>query len=166
MPSPRFDDFVVGPELSEDLSYTTDCASSLMDMMHHLSLQQLQTDTLCTAPGFLTQCYKSICRILICPCSQRLEIVLLAAAACNTILDTFTSLIRETRTNGTDEEGNSSRLLSELRQLTRLMLQYTRRYSNEEESQMGAIVPELASELKLRLQATIDEAASLQFQVA
>ncbi|KAI1372120.1 hypothetical protein F4677DRAFT_433531 [Hypoxylon crocopeplum] len=160
-----FDDCATMAESRDGLSYTTDCASSLLDIMHRLSLQQQNADLLSNGPGFLTQCYKSICRILICPCSQRLEIVLLTAAACNTILDTFSSFIQESRKSNTDEESDVTLLIQELRQLTRLMLQYTRRYSNGAESQMAAVVPELATELKSRLQATIDEAASLQFQL-
>ncbi|KAI2627779.1 hypothetical protein GGR54DRAFT_431727 [Hypoxylon sp. NC1633] len=160
-----YDDCMGMYESGDGLSRTTDCASSLLDIMHGLSLQQLNADFLNTGPGFLNQCYKSICRILICPCSQRLEIVLLTAAACNTILDTFTAFIHESRRNSAEEETEVTMLTQGLRQLTRLMLQYTRRYGSGMESQVTCIVPGLATELKTRLQDTIDEAASLQFQL-
>ncbi|KAL1991800.1 hypothetical protein VTN49DRAFT_5108 [Thermomyces lanuginosus] len=172
-----------------------DCATVAMGLLQKLNdLASLCRSTATDSPPPATDMFiktitsstKRISTILVCPCSSKMEVGLLAAAVCAAILDVYelvlrkqsqcdasSSKVNQTSSNGANaEESNDSnnpsrnttmRILEELPQMANLVIQFARRYSRPgavESSSANFLLPSLASSLKARLKSLTHEATN------
>jgi hypothetical protein len=153
------------------------CESVIMDILMSLNPCDAN-DPFAKIISAITIAVKSLSRVLVCPCSQSLDIVLLATAVCNAVLDRLSDLVGVTAPRGnvctlkgiasTDipinraermQSGTAARrvdisvTITELHQVANLIMQFTRRYSGSNIStDLKEIFPGLAGGLRSRLQ--------------
>jgi hypothetical protein len=115
---------------------------------------------------------KRVSTILVCPCSQKTDGGLLAAAVCGTILEIYGLIFHnptievcaETHQHGPNTK---IRVLAELPKVANLVMQFTTRYSSSQgvEEYSADVLPELAASLKYRLKYMTNEATNWLAQV-
>jgi Fungal Zn(2)-Cys(6) binuclear cluster domain/Aflatoxin regulatory protein len=186
-----------------------DCATVAMDMLQQLDLTNaklqagaiaglhIDAQTLGAAIHTVTTTFRRLPTILICPCSERSDVGLLAAAVCVTTLDVHGIILsNSTRRNKEqpsptvllledppswdrmdlcteyfgvrpeEEEGTTIRALAELAKVAKVVLQFTKRYSDRDRDRNAAgedlcspdFLPALATFLRCRLQSITKEA--------
>ncbi|KAK4111489.1 hypothetical protein N656DRAFT_780786 [Canariomyces notabilis] len=126
------------------------------------------------AGSFLSSSAVILSRVLICPCSQNLDVALLVAAGCNVVLDAVDAMVA---TNTTTEPPSSpasmdcntmysnpaarAGLLSELGRVANLVVQFTGRYEGiVDDAELRETLLGLAGEIRGRLQAAVEKATS------
>ncbi|KAB5566221.1 hypothetical protein GE09DRAFT_730862 [Coniochaeta sp. 2T2.1] len=145
----------------------TNCFSLMLNLMLDL-LSQLGDmrvpDPVLKLDASLNSAVKALSRVLICPCSQSLDVALLAAASCNCVLDFVDGLIRLQHNNyspiGTPNS-SSNTVMNELRRVANLVVQFGSRYQAAIDEEHRETLLGLAGDLKARLQATIEDATNI-----
>jgi hypothetical protein len=164
---------------SNDSEY--DCATVAMNILQHLnsmtSMRRLSgaTDPVDEIDALITtvsMAIKRVSTILVCPCSQKTDGGLLAAAVCGTILEIYGLIFHnptievcaETHQHGPNTK---IRVLAELPKVANLVMQFTTRYSSSQgvEEYSADVLPELAASLKYRLKYMTNEATNWLAQV-
>ncbi|KAL1974647.1 hypothetical protein VTN31DRAFT_4851 [Thermomyces dupontii] len=183
---------------NEDILSATielDCATVAMGLLQKLNdLASLCRSTATDPPPpaadmfmkTITSSTKRISTILVCPCSSKMEVGLLAAAVCAAILDVYELVLRqqsqcdassssvnqmssgganaqEFSDSNNPSRNTTMRILEELPQMANLVIQFARRYSRPgsvEGSSANFLLPSLASSLKARLKSLTHEATN------
>jgi len=155
-----------------------DCAMSALRMIQQLEAasSKLQMAASCGNPidaltltealGTATEAFKCMTTILVCPCSERYQVGLLAGALCATMLEVHTIITSAASSwepspnflspERSEEKETASQIMSELAKLAKIVLQYTKRYielQSEDE-----LLPSLATFLSSKLQGIISDA--------
>jgi Fungal Zn(2)-Cys(6) binuclear cluster domain/Aflatoxin regulatory protein len=176
----------------------SDCATVAMDMLQQIDMtsaklqyeatvgSQIDAQTLGAAIHTVTTAFRRLPTILICPCSERSDVGLLAAAVCVTILDVHGIIIsNSTRTKDQpspplledapqwgrmdvcteyfqdrpEEEVTTMRVLAELAKVAKVVLQFTKRYSDRDAEECSPdFLRALATLLRSRLKSITNEA--------
>jgi hypothetical protein len=131
----------------QDLNMT-----SLKRVASGTSASEMETETIDAPMRTVSTAIKCISTILVCPCSQKTDVGLLAAAVCTAILDTYGSIFR----NCTPREG--ARVLEELPKVASLVMQFNKRCCQDVKGYSGNLLPALGASLKARLQSMTNEA--------
>lgn len=139
-----------------------DCACVGLDIIYNLmsssrELYDKNQSSLANVKSSLSTAKKLLCRILICPCSQNLDVALLLAAIFNMMLDLIESLGQKIRAKDQLVSGNEQ-VTQELRDVTALVLQFSNRYAILEGEEMVTAFPSLVLSIRSRLHDTIDGA--------
>ncbi|KAB5582874.1 hypothetical protein GE09DRAFT_284228 [Coniochaeta sp. 2T2.1] len=145
----------------------SNCFNHMLNLMFNL-LSQLNDmrvpDPALKVDASLSSGARTLSRVLICPCSQSLDVALLAAASCNCVLDFVDGLIRLQRNNyspiGTPNS-SSNTVMIELRRVANLVVQFSSRYQAVIDGGQRETLLGLAGDLKARLQATIEDATNI-----
>ncbi|MCJ1246518.1 hypothetical protein MMC30_003726 [Trapelia coarctata] len=192
----------------------SDCATVAMNMLQHLnttsmerlssgtSIGELDVSSLDALINTVSMAIKRVSTILVCPCSQKTDVGLLAAAVCAAILDIYGVIFRNsirsrvqcsstdkpaytTMFSVNDVTGDASmielgtgslqegpdakvtimRVLEELSKVANLVMQFTKRYSQDAEDCSPDFLPALAASLKSRLKSMTNEATNWLAQV-
>jgi hypothetical protein len=131
----------------QDLNMT-----SLKRVASGTSASEMEIETIDAPMRTVSTAIKCISTILVCPCSQKTDVGLLAAAVCTAILDTYGSIFR----NCTPRE--SARVLEELPKVASLVMQFNKRCCQDVKDYAGNLLPALGASLKARLQSMTNEA--------
>lgn len=131
----------------QDLNMT-----SLKRVASGTSANEMEIETIDAPMSAVSAAIKCISTILVCPCSQKTDVGLLAAAVCTTVLDTYGSIFR----NCTPRE--SARVLEELPKVASLVMQFNKRCCQDVKEYSGHLLPALGASLKARLQSMTNEA--------
>ena len=177
-----------------------DCATVAMSMLQHLnmmsterlssatSIGEIKAPTLDALIHTVSMAIKRVSTILVCPCSQKPDVGLLAAAVCTAILDTYGNVFHnssrskthcsfvsrdanrmETCTkslkDGPDKKVTIMRVLIELPKVANLVMQFAKRYTPDAEECSADFLPVLAASLKSRLKSMTHEATNWLAQV-
>ena len=166
------------------LASESDCATIAMNMLQHLSItsatfvSEIEGPHLDALISTVSMAVKRISTILVCPCSQKTDVGLLAAAVCAAILDTYGIVFRnsarsrshlssvtrdadrmeictESIHDGPNEKATIMRLLPKV---ASVVMQFTKRYSQDTEEFSADFLPVLAASLKSRLKSMTNEA--------
>jgi hypothetical protein len=105
---------------SEPHSDFSTCDSLILDILDDLVSQQASPSTSSAHSIHPTASIKRLSRILVCPCSQRLDAALLAAAACSASLDLVQSMVYSS--------ADITPVIGELHQVANLVAQFARRF--------------------------------------
>ena len=121
---------------------------------------------------------KHVSAMLICPCSARIDTGLMAATVCTAILDIYEMILQQSKPSEQlspstkrlsrcqhDENSSTMRLLGELPKAAKLMTQFTKRYSQENEGSLKELPGELATSVTTRLRSLIDEVTNWVIRV-
>jgi hypothetical protein len=139
-----------------------DCACAGLDILEKLmfsseGLYGGNDNSLADTRSSLSIAKKLICRILICPCSQRSDIILLLPAICHMMLDLIEKL--DQKIKAMDQlRSEIGQVTQELRNVTALVLQLSNRFNGQEDGGMVNPMPSLILSLRSRLHNTIDKA--------
>jgi hypothetical protein len=168
----------------------SDCAVVAMNILQHLSMTSGQQQ--CSSNSQLdlnaqfnisSLAIKRVSVILICPCSTRPDVGLLAAAVCASLLDTYEAFLHRSskpRSNSanpmgrqrrspstsldlsvTEEAGSEKavvmRILEELPKVANLVMQFGKRYSVDAEKSSKELLQAVAASIRLRLKTMVDE---------
>lgn len=186
-----------GEKMSSNAS-ETDCMTVAMDMLQQLDMMsaklqcgagagsQVVAQNIETAIHTITTTFRHLSTILICPCSERSDVGLLAAAVCVTILDVYGIIISNSPRHKEhpsptlsedaaqwdrmdlctkcyqdrpEEEVATMRVLGELPKVAKVVLQFTKRYRDRETDESSPDpLPAMTTFLKCRLQSITNEA--------
>jgi hypothetical protein len=149
----------------------SDCATTAMNLLQQLHLTGAKGRPSHTDSDLLdvvSTAVKRVSAIIHCPCSQKSDVRLLTAAVCSSILETYGSALRNSRTNyestiirmsddddgtgdigwmeeetgtetGHGEQDTTIRVLGELPRIAKLLMQYSRKLtSGDEEAEENA----------------------------
>jgi len=133
--------------------------------------------------SILSMSIKRVSTILVCPCSQKTEVGLLAAAICSEILDLYEVIFRNSSNSshssssccgewkdidqmdmfdfiheGPNEDCTYMRSLGELPEVVNLVTQFIKRYGNDTQERSTNFLPALSGFLKSRLRYLTNEA--------
>lgn len=115
------------------------------------SLDEMETESVDGPIKSVSMAVQSISTILVCPCSQKTDVRILAATVCTAILDTYGAIIR----NCTHRQ--SVRVLDELPRVASLVLQFNKRCTQNSKECSGNLLPALGASLKTRLQSLTND---------
>ncbi|KAK3381203.1 hypothetical protein B0H63DRAFT_560926 [Podospora didyma] len=146
---------------------TSNCHGLLLGIIG-ANLNSNKPPSLTEASSFITSSVTTLSRVLICPCSQDLDVALLAVAGCNVVLDVVDDLATEFPYNSSSGTAGTSNgeadpnqvIVGELRRVANLVVQFTSRYETGMEDEVSEALIGLAGELKTRLQAVVEKATS------
>lgn len=162
----------------------SDCATIAMDMLQNLSITSAPSASEIEGPNLdalistVSMAVRRISTILVCPCSKKTDVGLLAAAVCAAILDTYGIVFRNSArfrshlSSGTrdadrmeicteslhDEPNEKVTIMRLLPKVASLVMQFTKRYSSDAEEFSADFLPVLAASLKSRLKSMTNEA--------
>lgn len=151
-----------------------DCATVAMNMLRNLNMMSMKQLSSTASPGDIetpplealinisSTAIKCVSTILVCACSQKIDIGLLAAAVCSAILDMYGIVLSNSNKsrNERNEEVAISRVLEKLPQVTNLVKQLTKRYSQDAEEISADTLSALAASLRGRLKSVTNEATN------
>ncbi|KAH6884209.1 hypothetical protein B0T10DRAFT_551107 [Thelonectria olida] len=136
------------------------CDSLILDILQDLISQQPSPSASSAHPIQPTASIKRLSRILICPCSQRLDAALLTAAACSAALDLVQTMVYSA--------ADITPVIGELHQVANLVAQFARRFEMPDSPTGGGVERETQSamaglvvEMKDRLQSIMEEATEM-----
>jgi len=141
-----------------------DCAVLAMNMLQDLNMtclkrvasgtsaNEMEMETIDAPMRNVSRAVRCISAILVCPCSQKTDVGLLAAAVCTSILDTYESIFRSCIPR------ESARVLEELPKVASLVMQFNNRCCEDVKDYSGNLLPALGASLKARLQTMTNEA--------
>jgi uncharacterized lipoprotein YmbA len=128
-----------------------DCSTIALNVLESLTAARpfSPASPVTTAQGIsVADSIKVVGQILICPCSQRHEVAMLAASVCSTLLDTL-----EHGLGHLTCASQLAQMTQELQHMATLVGQFSGRYADGVREQAEALV---ASALKLRLRGLIN----------
>lgn len=102
---------------------------------------------------------KLICRILICPCSQNSDVLLLLTSICHMMLDLIENLHQKIKIED-KLDSETGQVSHELRNVATLVLHLSKFYSAKEDEGVASPSPRLILSLRSRLHDTIDRTMS------
>jgi len=132
----------------EDLNRTT---PALKRAASGTVIDEMETESHDSPMKIVSMAIKCISTILVCPCSQKMDVCLLAATVCTAILDTYGLLI----CNCTPRQ--SGKVLGELPKVASLVMQFNKRCSQDVKENPENLLPALGASLKSRLQSMTNE---------
>lgn len=156
-----------------------DCATVAMNMLRYLnmtsmeqlfsttSLSDIETPPLEALMNVSSSAIKHTSTILVCACSQKVDIGLLVAAVCSAILDIYEIVLSNSNKSqdGQKEEVTVIRVLEELPRVANLVKLFTKRYSQAAEECSADTLSVLAASLKGRLKSVTSEATNRLTQI-
>ena len=177
-----------------------DCATFAMNMLQHLNMMSTERLSIATSvdeikasaldglSNTVSMAIKRVSTILVCPCSQKTDVGLLAAAVCGAILDIYGIMFRNSTrpkshwvsvtrdadridmcTESLQDEPNERvtvmRVLEGLPKVANLVMQFTQRYSRHTDECWADFLPAVAASLKSRLKSMTNEATNWLAQI-
>jgi hypothetical protein len=138
----------------------SDCLDVLLDTLCRLGREKtIQSSD--SADASLKASVKILSRVLICPCSQSIDVALLAASVCHSLLDLVDALIQPPSSGyslGSTASATSAHITYELRLVANLVVQFASRYYGVLDEELRETLLGYTGELKTRLRALIEKA--------